>query len=60
MINEIKVKECYHKCWFFGVSMDGMQCNHPYWRDKEAYGNMIITQQNSRDGNIPEKCPLIT
>ena len=35
-----------------------MQCNHPYWKDKGAYENMIITQVNSRDGKIPEKCPL--
>jgi hypothetical protein len=38
--------------------MDGMQCNHPYWKDKGAYENMIITQDNSRDGKIPKKCPL--
>ena len=38
--------------------MDGMKCLHPEFEDKGAYENMIITQENSRDGNIPEKCPL--
>lgn len=58
MEKEIKITGCYHSCSFYGNSMDGMQCNHPYWEDKGAYVNMIITQDNSRDGNIPEKCPL--
>lgn len=58
MINEVKINECYHSCPFFGVSMDGMECKHPYWKDKGAYQNMIITHENSRDGRIPEKCPL--
>ena len=25
---------------------------------KNSYDNMIITHINSRDGNIPEECPL--
>lgn len=58
MNKEKKIKQCFHSCPFFGNSMDGMQCNHPYWDDKEPYDNMIITQDNSRDGKIPEKCPL--
>ena len=58
MEKEIKITECYHSCPFFGNSMDGMQCNHSYWEDRDAYENMIITQYNSRNGNIPEKCPL--
>ena len=37
--------------------MDGMQCNHPYWEDKEPYANMIITQYNGKY-TAPEKCPL--
>ena len=52
------VKGCYHQCTFFGTDMDGMQCVHPYFDDKGPYDNMIITQDNSRDGNIPEECPL--
>jgi hypothetical protein len=58
MEKEIKITGCYYSCTFFGNSMDGMVCNHPYWKDKGAYENMIITQDNSRDGKIPEKCPL--
>jgi hypothetical protein len=50
------VKECIHHCDFFGTSMDGMQCNHPYFDDKGAYENMIISQSDR--GKIPEKCPL--
>ena len=52
------ITDCYHSCSFFGTGMDGMRCEHPYWKDKSAYDNMIITQDNSRNGKIPEKCPL--
>jgi len=55
---ENKITNCYHSCWFFGTSMDGMQCNHPIWKDKGAYSNMIISHDNCKNGNIPEKCPL--
>lgn len=58
MKKDVKITGCYNSCWFFGVSMDGMQCNHPYFKDKGSYENMIITQDNSRCGNIPDKCPL--
>ena len=34
MENEIKITKCYHSCPFFGVSMDGMECYHPYWKDR--------------------------
>lgn len=57
-VKEKLVKECYHMCPFFATDMDGMKCTHPYFDDKGAYENMIITQQNSKSGNIPEKCPL--
>lgn len=57
MKKEEKIKDCFHSCPFFGNSMDGMECNHPYWKDKGAYENMIITRNNN-DGNVPEKCPL--
>ena len=56
---EIKkeVTSCFYNCTFFGKSVDGMECQHPYFKDKEPYSNMIITHENSRD-TIPEKCPL--
>lgn len=57
-MEDIKIKKCYYSCPFYGTSMDDMQCNHPYWEDKGAYDNMIITQDNSKDGKFPEKCPL--
>ncbi|MFW5847670.1 MAG: hypothetical protein ACOCVF_02010 [bacterium] len=57
-IKEHKVNGCYHECYFFGIDSDGMRCNNPYFDDKKPYENMIITQQNSRNGKIPEKCPL--
>lgn len=54
---EKEIKYCYHSCPFFSNSMDGMYCSHPFFEGK-GYESMIITQQNSRDGDIPEKCPL--
>ena len=59
-IKEKVVKECYHQCPFFRTDMDGMKCGHQYFEDKKAYDDMIITQENSRNGKIPEKCPLRT
>lgn len=55
-----EIDSCYGSCPFFGTSMDGMYCNHPYWKDRDAYENMIITRYNSDNGNIPPKCPLLT
>lgn len=54
----IKIKGCYYMCPFFGVSEDGMECRHPYFKDKKPYENMIISQDNSKNGKIPEKCPF--
>jgi hypothetical protein len=59
MVIENLVDGCFQKCPFFGNDSDGMCCNHPYWKDKGTYDNMIITQENSRDGNIPQLCPLL-
>lgn len=50
-----EVTQC-RKCPFLDSDMDGMKCTHPYWNDKGAYDNMIITQSNM--WGIPEKCPL--
>lgn len=58
MKHTIEIKECGHGCPFFGNSMDGMQCDHPYWIGKDAYANMIINQDNIYGGRVPEKCPL--
>lgn len=57
-VNNQKVNGCYHECHFFGNNMDGMYCKHPYFDNKGVYENMIITQENSKNGNIPEQCPL--
>ena len=57
-VKTLTVKSCYHACTFFATDMDGMMCCHPEFDGKNAYDNRIITQQNSRGGNIPEKCPL--
>ncbi len=51
-----EIKECIHRCPFYGSSMDGMECNHPHFDDKGAYDNMIISQSDI--GKIPIKCPL--
>lgn len=58
MINQVTITSCWNKCPFFATSMDGMQCNHPYWDDKAAYANMIITRDNSINGKAPDECPL--
>lgn len=55
---DINIKACFHSCPFFGSNMDGVHCKHPHWDDKGVYESMIITQENSRGGNFPEKCPL--
>lgn len=52
MVTEIKIKQCY-QCPFRGSTMDGAICGHPYWKDKGAYDNIIITHEG-----IPESCPL--
>jgi len=56
MRKEIGVTQCIQHCDFYGNSMDGMECNHPYFDDKVAYENMIISQSDR--GSIPKKCPL--
>lgn len=53
----VKVKQCYHSCPFFGVNSEGMYCGHPFFEDKSADDSMIISQDNSR-GRVPDKCPL--
>ena len=58
MKQQITIKECYHRCPFFQTTMDGMECGHPFWKDKGAYDNMIITHENSK-GRVPDKCPLL-
>lgn len=50
------VEECIHSCDFFSTSMDGMECSHPYFDDKGAFENMIISQSDR--GSIPADCPL--
>ena len=52
------VTSCWKKCPFYQESMDGMECGHPYWKDKPAYENSIITHENSHDGKVPKECPL--
>lgn len=53
MIITEKVSRC-RCCDFFIASMDGMECDHPYWDDKGAYDGMIV----SHEVKIPDKCPL--
>jgi hypothetical protein len=57
--NKNVVKGCYNECPFYQTSGNCMECGHPYFeKQKDPYSCMIITQDNSRDGNIPEECPL--
>lgn len=53
LVEVINIKACV-TCRFKSTSMDGMECSHPYWDDKGAYENMII----SHDIKVSEKCPL--
>lgn len=55
-----EITNCFVNCPFYSRSMDGMECNHPYFRDKPPYSNMIFSQKNVVDDTIPEKCPLIS
>lgn len=54
-----EIDHCYHQCPFFGVSMDGMQCDHPFFDDKPVYENMIISHSENIQNGFPSKCPLI-
>ena len=51
---DIVVKKCIHSCPFYFSSMEGMECGHPYFNNKDSYDRMIIT----RGDIIPRKCPL--
>jgi len=54
-----KVKGCWNECPFYTTSGNAMKCGHPYFEKlKDPYKCMIITHENSRDGNIPNECPL--
>lgn len=60
MEKEIQIKQCYHSCPFFKTTNQEMYCNHPFFEDKSEYENYIITQENSKNEKVPEKCPLKT
>ena len=55
-VKHITVTSCINHCNFYFKSMDGMECNHPFFDDKPTYTNMIIT--NDLGNKIPELCPL--
>jgi hypothetical protein len=57
MEKEQIIYQCFMTCPFFG-SVHVMTCDHPYWEGSPVGLNMIITHENSRDGNFPQKCPL--
>jgi hypothetical protein len=65
-----EVTKC-NDCPFWGNSMDGMECRHPYFEKRaeesrfihmteddgwDPYENMIINSSNVN--GIPDKCPL--
>ena len=50
----ILIKSCIRSCPFYFSSMDGMECGHPYFNDKNSYERLIINQGDK----IPKKCPL--
>lgn len=57
MKQQVTITKCIHQCPFYQTSMQEMNCNHPAWAGADPYDNMIITQENGREG-FPEKCPL--
>jgi len=58
MKKEEKITQCYMRCPFYTVVMQEMSCGHPYFEDKKVLDSMIIHHHNSRDGQIPQECPL--
>lgn len=58
MEKQIEISQCYHSCPFFKTTNQEMYCNHPFFEDKPVYENCIITQDNSKNGKVPEECPL--
>jgi hypothetical protein len=57
---EKTIDKCYHTCPYF--DLEGMEhcmiCTHPYFKDKEAYANCIISHPDCDDG-FPKDCPLL-
>lgn len=53
------ITNCYSRCPFFKNSMDGIECSHPYWDEKNPYDNMIITHINSKDGKFPKNVHFV-
>jgi hypothetical protein len=51
------IEQCYHSCPFFTVNGNCMECNHPYFDDRNPYERLIIDQKNSKN-TVPEHCPL--
>lgn len=56
----ISVAGGYRSYPFFNTIENGiMQCVYPKWEsDSSAYSGLIITQENSRGGELLDKCPL--
>ena len=58
MIKTELINQCFSKCPFFKMSNGRLECYHPYFDDKQPHERKIITNDNCRDGRIPEDCPL--
>jgi hypothetical protein len=58
MEKTIEVHQCYHRCPFFGIDTHVMVCGHPFFDDAHPSASMIITHDNSKNGRVPERCPL--
>jgi len=64
--------KCVRNCPFYSTSIDGMQCNHPFFNDKERifllFKAIKLLQANNKDPSanmiinqgdlLPSKCPL--
>jgi hypothetical protein len=50
---------CGYECPYYEVYGNEMTCDHPTLKNsRNPFAGLIITQDNSGDGQFPEECPL--
>lgn len=58
MKKNLIIHGCGNKCIFYSITVNGMECNHPYLLGK-GKSNLIIEHSNINNGTIPCECPLL-
>jgi hypothetical protein len=56
---DYEIGQCWNCCPFFKIIDNKMTCTHSYFDNESSESRLIITKENSRHGNFPEKCPLL-